>query len=266
MALFITRYTRVSSCPSKAAASSAPPCGTEFPISCKSTPQMELMRIYSRQSTCSRGNSKQRMGWVTKTWKLHITSDEGINGAYMTLSHCWSLSQSLRLTASTLESMESGLEMSCLPTTFRDAILVARALKIRYLWTDSLCILQDSFQDWSRESSMMGLVYANSCCNIAATWGSNSNDGLFVERDPHIVEHCVIPNLLDKYSVPHVLFDPLIVTRQIEDAPLNSQGWVLQERLISPRVLHFGAEQVFWDCQSCVASEAFQSFIHLSWF
>jgi hypothetical protein len=206
------------------------------------------------------------MGWVTKTWKLHITSDEGINGAYMTLSHCWSLSQSLRLTASTLESMESGLEMSCLPTTFRDAILVARALKIRYLWTDSLCILQDSFQDWSRESSMMGLVYANSCCNIAATWGSNSNDGLFVERDPHIVEHCVIPNLLDTYSVPHVLFDPLIVTRQIEDAPLNSQGWVLQERLISPRVLHFGAEQVFWDCQSCVASEAFQSFIHLSWF
>lgn len=73
-------------------------------------------------------------------WRLHIASDEGINGLYVTLSHYWGSSQSLRLTSSTLKSMESGSGMSCLPKTFRDAILLAGVFKIRYIWIDSLCI------------------------------------------------------------------------------------------------------------------------------
>jgi hypothetical protein len=38
-------------------------------------------------------------------------------------------------------------------------------------------------------------------------------------------------------------------------SPLSSRGWVLQERLLSPRTLHYGKEQMFWECCTCKISE-----------
>ena len=34
-------------------------------------------------------------------------------------------------------------------------------------------------------------------------------------------------------------------------SPLSGRGWVLQERLLAPRTLHFGREQLFWECCEC---------------
>jgi hypothetical protein len=36
--------------------------------------------------------------------------------------------------------------------------------------------------------------------------------------------------------------------RDIEQAPLNSHGWVLQEQLLAPRTIHFIASQLSWSC------------------
>ena len=41
--------------------------------------------------------------------------------------------------------------------------------------------------------------------------------------------------------------DPLL---NVSQAPLNTRGWVLQERLLSRRILHFAADQVYWECRS----------------
>jgi hypothetical protein len=43
--------------------------------------------------------------------------------------------------------------------------------------------------------------------------------------------------------------------KEVENAPLNKRGWVLQERLLAPRVLHFGAQQLYWECKEFAASE-----------
>ncbi|KAI8653657.1 hypothetical protein LRP88_14362 [Fusarium phalaenopsidis] len=43
--------------------------------------------------------------------------------------------------------------------------------------------------------------------------------------------------------------------RTIDNAPVNTRAWVMQERYMSPRALHFGAQQVFWEYRDKIASE-----------
>lgn len=150
------------------------------------------------------------------------------------------------------------LPESELPRTFRDVIEVARRLGIRYLWIDSLCIVQDSAEDWSAESSVMGRVYRNALCNIAATASADSQGGLFVDRDARMVCPAVIvsqwsdcPPSTYQISKRHVWEDG------VSDAVLNTRGWVLQERFSAPRIMHFAADQIYWECFELQACEAF---------
>jgi hypothetical protein len=41
----------------------------------------------------------------------------------------------------------------------------------------------------------------------------------------------------------------------VESAPLNCRGWVCQERLLSPRTLHFGTDQLYWECRTQTCCE-----------
>lgn len=79
--------------------------------------------------------------------------------SYMTLSHCWGSAQFLTLTQSSLPRLEAGILTSELPKSFQDAIHITRELGVRFLWIDSLCILQDSVTDWQQESALMADVY-----------------------------------------------------------------------------------------------------------
>lgn len=65
---------------------------------------------------------------------------------YATLSHYWGLNPytSYQATTSTLRDLGDRIPYAGLPKTYRDAISVCRSLIIRYLWVDSLCIIQDS--------------------------------------------------------------------------------------------------------------------------
>lgn len=79
-----------------------------------------------------------------------------------------------------------------LPKTFRGAIEVADYLSVRYIWIDSLCIIQGSEEDWLHEAALMSDVYQNSFCNIAATASKESHGGLFRTRDPRILRRCIV--------------------------------------------------------------------------
>jgi hypothetical protein len=41
----------------------------------------------------------------------------------------------------------------------------------------------------------------------------------------------------------------------VDRAPVNCRGWVLQERLMAPRVLHFCRDQIAWECSEFDAAE-----------
>ncbi|KAL5373495.1 hypothetical protein DPSP01_012684 [Paraphaeosphaeria sporulosa] len=207
---------------------------------------------------------------------VRIEDDERPRGHYVTLSHCWGKAKFTKLTKENLEEFKEGISFSALPSTFRQAIHFARRLSpsIRYIWIDSLCIIQDDKDDWNRESVQMYSVYRNSYCNISATAASDSTHGMHFSRDPHhLWEDEInlntegIPRPLDERIPKHHLgLEPLIRRckiqdasfwdRQVDDAPVNRRAWVLQERLLAPRVLHFCKDQIAWECPHIDAAES----------
>lgn len=92
-------------------------------------------------------------------------SVDDLDGNYVTLSHCWGTDLNFKrfeLRQINLETFrKSGIKISRLPRTFRDAIDFARKLDqdIRYIWIDSLCIIQQDVDDWLYESVQMHEVY-----------------------------------------------------------------------------------------------------------
>lgn len=98
---------------------------------------------------------------------------------YISLSHSWGCEQPLITTTATLEQHKTGIPLSQLPATFRDAVLICRKLGIHYLWIDSLCIIQDSDVDWQQEASRMASVYRNSYLTVYATASSSPSSGIF---------------------------------------------------------------------------------------
>ena len=187
--------------------------------------------------------------------KLTVTAETVPAGSYASLSHCWGASRIKTLERGSLESMKEEILVNELPKTFRDTIVVCRALNIRYVWIDSLCIIQDSYDDWQYEAQKMFDVYSNAYVTIAATSASNGQMGLFRERDSQAVgseplhfEEAILKGqwrLLDRNQWPE----------SIDEAVLNTRAWVVQERLLSSRIIHFGSDQVFWDCGSLAACE-----------
>jgi hypothetical protein len=104
-------------------------------------------------------------------------------GKYMTLSHCYGTGQDvLRTTTHTLKGFEESIPWSDLPKTFQDAVNLTRALGVRWLWIDSLCILQDSASEKAEESNKLGGIFGNSYLTLAATSASDSREGLFFPR------------------------------------------------------------------------------------
>lgn len=86
---------------------------------------------------------------------------------YAALSHCWFFSKPLKMEAKSLPEYRRRLVWNELPTAFREAIDFTRALDIKYLWIDSLCIEQDNRSDWEVESGRMANIYENAQIVIA---------------------------------------------------------------------------------------------------
>jgi hypothetical protein len=147
-----------------------------------------------------------------------------------------------------------GILSSELPKTFQDAFTITRQLGFQYIWIDSLCILQDSKEDWEEQSAQMHDIYRNSFLTIAATSARNASHGCFVRK--------TMVRGANSFQVPgkskgHV---SLFVRDAAEDVhrefqygfpfePLSKRGWAFQERVLSPRILNFASCEISWECQ-----------------
>jgi hypothetical protein len=100
------------------------------------------------------------------TLRLCTATEVQAGEKYMTLSHCWGMEKFFTLTLSNYDSLRQHIDPNSLTKTFQEAITATKALKIQYLWIDSLCIIQDSPEDWEIESAQMNEIYSNSYCNI----------------------------------------------------------------------------------------------------
>lgn len=193
--------------------------------------------------------------------KLHLRTagEHSPEVPYMTLSHCWGKSEFLKLTKTTFQRLRDGFSAAeTLSKTFQDAIIICRELGLKHLWIDSLCIFQDSPEDWRCEAAQMGQVYENSFCNIAATGASSDGEGCFKDRDVSLLQRCIIQSEWDnQVNGTWEIVDSDYWYTRIDKAPLNERGWAMQERWLSPRVLYYGRDQILWECNELEACETY---------
>ncbi|RWA11050.1 hypothetical protein EKO27_g4046 [Xylaria grammica] len=191
---------------------------------------------------------------------------------YLAFSHCWGASEVMRfkLLASNIERCYEGIDFMRLSQNMQDAITTTLSLgSFSYLWIDSLCIIQQDEKyvagdetwkrDWEAEAKKMGSVYSGAALTIASTGSSSSDGGCFHARNTQSlkpvkigVSSCTSPDTDWIYARRDDVFD---FERNVNLAPLNTRGWVMQERLLSRRILHFGAEMIYWECCGRSASE-----------
>jgi hypothetical protein len=196
----------------------------------------------------------------TDSETLKLVETRGAEGTYFTLSHCWGGNQPLKTTKATLHERMDGIEWASIPKTFQDAVTITRRLQMRYIWIDSLCIVQDDGDDWEKEAANMGAIYEASLLTISASIASNPNHGIFSRRlPPHQI--CGVDSNGDKYSVfirkmiPHTYLSTEAAKGPKSDIPLLTRAWAYQERLLATRVLHYLPDELFWECRSAIRCE-----------
>ncbi|KAK3380843.1 heterokaryon incompatibility protein-domain-containing protein, partial [Podospora didyma] len=170
-------------------------------------------------------------------------------GHYIALSHRWGGKLSLKTTKCTLSRRFNGFCIDNLSRTFRDAVCVAKALGIEYIWIDSLCIVQDDRGDWLEQSTKMGSIYMNSAFNIAAHSAGQFNEG-FLWRSQVSPALCISPKHGGPpflVSIPYVEADQLY--GRFTRSEISHRAWILQELTLSPRILHFVEDRLFWECR-----------------
>ncbi|RAR11679.1 HET-domain-containing protein [Stemphylium lycopersici] len=196
---------------------------------------------------------------------------------YLALSHMWGTnhSQQLRLLEENLSTFKQDVPMRELETssTFTEAIRVTRELGYRFLWIDSLCIIQDSKADWGHEAARMAIVYGNAVCNIASLFppvnprerASGVQPQAASREDPRVWNPCVLrPATASLPSVYVELSQKEGVATSRKDGtwwltqdkwPLFDRAWTFQEYLLSPRTLLIGHQNLMFQCSQLFYDE-----------
>lgn len=198
--------------------------------------------------------------------RLVNTARERPSGPYATLSHRWGQADYLQLTRDTSPVFSEAIPMLKLSKTFQDAISITSRLGIDYLWIDSLCIMQDKddLSDWLHEASLMDKVYRYSHCNISASVSLDGSQGLCRKRNLANLYPPTVRLLkqgsgtnLEDYHEAYQLRNEFLWEYNVTKSQIHTRGWVFQEMLLAPRVLHFSHDQLFWECRQHRACEVY---------
>jgi Heterokaryon incompatibility protein (HET) len=187
--------------------------------------------------------------------------EKGHRADYLTLSYCWGKNgHNARTTRSLVQDMLLCIPWQTLPRSIRDAIIFTRTLGVRYLWVDSLCIIQAddpgaTCPDWDLEVSRLGDYYRHSMCTLAVAGSRCSSEGFFYDRpaESYPIREFAIsyPNMEQAMiSLPEPRWDV-----SVDECPLIRRGWVTQEIALSTRILYFTRDSVFWECRQHRAAE-----------
>ncbi|KAH0429412.1 het domain-containing protein [Colletotrichum camelliae] len=173
---------------------------------------------------------------------------------YIALSHCWGPSQPLRTLKTNIGVHQDGIDLSSMPETFKDAVAVTRYLGMRYIWIDSLCIVQDDVLDWEYEAAKMADVYGFAYLVLGASSASDSTKG-FLGRRRYPGGSVAVPCSASPRKFSKIHYRPLLNHRKALfsanfDGPLSERGWAFQERALAKRFVSFGEFELQWACRS----------------
>jgi hypothetical protein len=180
---------------------------------------------------------------------------------YLALSHCWGKDGvPLKTTKETVGKFEQSIPFEDLPRTFREAVIITRKLNVRYLWIDSLCIIQDDSADWEREAAKMADIFRSAHITLAASSAEGCHDGCFESQPATPASRFYLPNNTDNVCggviyVQDVFQQETSHITVLNQSPMHKRGWILQKTLLSRRILHLTKGQFYWQCNSLLESE-----------
>ncbi|KIV78473.1 hypothetical protein PV11_10188 [Exophiala sideris] len=203
---------------------------------------------------------------------------------YTALSYKWGQGLTCKLEKASLLAFSSHIAWSALPRTYQEAIALTWALGLRYIWIDSLCIIQDDENDFQLESTKMADIYKFARLVISADCASDTQAG-FLNRENAskllpcrnrpvdlTVEHHSLGALklrawqedAEDFTVCESFkYDEPVEFRGItesqgqrqqhgfelySDEPISSRAWCFQEYLSATRLIHFTSKEMIWEC------------------
>jgi len=190
---------------------------------------------------------------------------------YAALSYCWgppadAVTQ-LKTEVHTLDSRLQEIPEAEMSAVMRDAVAVCRALKIRFLWIDSVCIVQDDRSDWEAESQQMGSIYRHSLLTICAPASHSCHQGFLDSGNDKIdvpFQSRIETSIVGSYTIEgQGLESGMSMLHPNNRSPYNidirvsswaTRGWVFQERKLSPRKIVFGRSMFHLVCaHECIS-------------
>ncbi|CAH0022440.1 unnamed protein product [Clonostachys rhizophaga] len=193
------------------------------------------------------------------TGTFHIIDGSAITpGAqYVTLSHSFTPSN-FQLTESTLASLSEPQPLSALPLAYRDAFTIVDRLGLSYLWIDQLCVLQDDQFDQLLNANETSRIFSRALLGICAVVSTDPYSGLFTGRDPDLM----IPTILKlPFGGLEATSYILETDRELAGADAfhkelaSTNAHIFRQRLLSPRMVHFGQRLVYWECYGAICDE-----------
>ncbi|KAL1848332.1 hypothetical protein Daus18300_013658 [Diaporthe australafricana] len=205
---------------------------------------------------------------------VKLVETGGAVGCYAALSYCWGLTPQVeKTTTSNLHRHLDGIPLPILPKTIADAIRLCCKLGFEYVWVDALCIIQDDYEDWTREAARMSEVYGKSALTIVPSIVRDSSES-FVEARRAVGFPIEITAELPYTDPESGLAGSLwfgdyltsdgcwaleknwesISTERRESHEWLGRAWCFQEWILSPRILHIH-NMSLWDCFQGYANE-----------
>ncbi|KAF9893199.1 hypothetical protein FE257_011622 [Aspergillus nanangensis] len=191
------------------------------------------------------GPSEEISGEARPCLRL-IENDGTLRAAYITLSFVWGvLVQPVQLSQSNIEDFKKSINYSLLPPTIRDFIYVAQRLEVKYIWIDTLCIIQDNEEVKKQQIAQMNMIFGKSFLTVQAGNVHSVHESFLRPRDPPKLPHLKLR--FDQSS--HIFLranGP--VPHPDASSPANRRGWIFEESVLPTRLLVYGTHQMIFAC------------------
>ena len=177
---------------------------------------------------------------------------------YYALSYVWGAHGQFQTTRENFPSLqkERGLTgaMADLSRTIRESIDAVASLGERYLWVDSLCIIQDDIEDKADQINQMHAVYSNAFATLIAVDGDSAHTGLHGVRAGSRKVRQHVETIQGRKFASADQHDDLEARRK---SKWSTRAWTYQEELFSRRYIYITASKVTLECGTCTRSEEF---------
>lgn len=139
-----------------------------------------------------------------------------------------------------------------LPRTVNDAIDLVKALSLRYLWVDGLCLIQDDERDVREGIERMKSIYHESYFTLVAGSGSDASAGLYGMSNQR--QHGAL-SLTEHGGSRSRLAILYSIDKLLDDSTYRTRGWTFQEFVLPRRTLIFINGQAHFRCREANWSE-----------